>query len=211
MIRITLADDHRLFRSGLQKILSGQGGLEVVSEAGDGLELLQQIDEFQPDLVIVDISMPNLGGIEATREIKSRNQAIKVMVLTMHKDVDYLQSAIDAGADGYMLKEDADDALFTAINTILSGKNYISPSLTSEFSDSLVKIMRGEKKDSAEVLTPRETSVLKLIAQGKTSKEIGGLLFISPRTVEHHRANTMKKLGFKTLADLMKYAIKKGY
>lgn len=209
--RIFLADDHSLFRAGMRKILTERDDFEVIGEAGDGLELLRRLGELTPDMVILDISMPNLRGIEATYEIKAAHAELKVLILTMHKDVEYLQNAINAGADGYLLKEDADDALFMAIDTIRKGKSFISPSMANELSDSLIQVIRGEHKSPEEKLTPRERSVLKLIAEGKTSKEIGELLFISVRTVEHHRANIMKKLNFKTLADLLKFAIKRGY
>lgn len=209
--RILLADDHRMFRSGLCKILSERSDFEIVGEAGDGIELLRQLGKLTPDLVILDISMPKMRGIEATSEIKASNGDVKVLILTMHKDIDYLQSAINAGADGYLLKADADDALFTAIETIRAEKSFISPSLTSEFSDRLVQIFRGDGKTPEEKLTPRERSVIKLIAEGKTSKEIGKLLHVSARTVEHHRANAMKKLNLKNLADLLKFTIKNGY
>ena len=209
--RIFLADDHRLFRSGLRKILTDRSDLAIVGEAGDGLTLLRRLDKAAPDMVILDISMPKLRGIEATFEIKAARPGLKVLILTMHKDVDYLQSALNAGADGYLLKEDADDALFTAIDTIRAGRSFISPSLTSEMSDDLVRIIRGDRDPSEDNLTPREKSVLTLIAEGRTSRKIAELLCISPRTVEHHRANTMKKLKVKSLADLLKYAIRKGY
>ena len=209
--RIFLADDHRLFRLGIRKILTERSDLEIIGEASDGFELLRQLGKLTPDMVILDISMPNLRGIEATSEIKTSHTDLKVLILTMHKDIDYLQSVINAGADGYLLKEDADEALFTAIDTIRAGKSFISPSLSSEFSDSLVQIIRGDRKSPEDMLTPREKSVLKLIAEGKTSKQAGELLHISARTVEHHRANAGKKLNLKSLADLLKFAIKKGY
>ena len=209
--RILLADDHRLFRSGMRRILTERSDLEVIGEASNGIELLRQLGELTPDLVILDISMPEMRGIEATSEMKASHADLKVLILTMHKDIDYLQSAINAGADGYLLKEDADDALFTAIDTIRAEKSFISPSLTSEFSDRLMEIFRGDLKSPEDKLTPRERSVLKLIAEGKTSKEIGELLFVSARTVEHHRANAMKKLNLKNLADIIKFTINKGY
>ena len=209
--RILLADDHRLFRSGMRRILTERSDLEVIGEASNGIELLRQLGELTPDLVILDISMPEMRGIEATSEMKASHADLKVLILTMHKDIDYLQSAVNAGADGYLLKEDADDALFTAIDTIRAEKSFLSPSLTSEFSDRLMQIFRGDRKHPEDKLTPRERSVLKLIAEGKTSKEIGELLFVSARTVEHHRANAMKKLNLKNLADLIKFTINKGY
>jgi len=162
-------------------------------------------------MVILDISMPNLRGIEATREIKMIYPDMKVLILTMHKNKEYLYHAISAGAEGYLLKEDADTELFSAIKTIRQGGIYISPLLSEELTDDLVQICRGSGKPSFDPLTTREREVLKLIAEGKSNKEIANLLFISVRTVQCHRANIMEKLNLKKTADLVKYAIRKGY
>ena len=211
--RVVLADDHLMFRQGLKKILEERADLEVIGEVNCGLELLKLLQELVPDLVILDISMPNLRGIEAIQEIKRMHPQVKILILTMHKDKEYLHQAISAGAEGYLLKEDADTELFSAIEKIRHGKIYVSPALSEELADDWAQIRRGDRKPSSELtaLTVRERQVLKLIAESKSSKEIGDLLFISVRTVERHRANIMDKLNLKKTADLVKYAIQKGY
>jgi DNA-binding NarL/FixJ family response regulator len=212
--KILLADDHVMFRKGVKRIIQGMEAVEVVGEAGDGLELLRLVKEISPHLVIMDISMPNLRGLEATREIKILDPGIKVLILTMHKDREYLYHALTAGAEGYLLKEDADEELLSAIETLRQGGTFISPLLSTQMADIFVEKFRpgGERRTAPEEpLTFREREIIKLIAEGKSSKEIGQLLFISSRTVQHHRANIMKKLGVKKTADLVKYAIQKGY
>jgi DNA-binding NarL/FixJ family response regulator len=152
-----------------------------------------------------------MRGIEATREIKSMAPKIKVLILTMHKDKDYFYHAMWAGAHGYLLKEDADSEIFSAIDTIRGGGIYVSPLLARELTGDWVKICRGEFKPPSECLTTREKEVLKLVAEGKSNKEISVLLYISVRTVDHHRASLMGKLNITNVADLVKYAINKGY
>jgi len=211
--RIILADDHVLLRTGLKSILGKTAGLEVVGEASNGLELLNLLRKLKADMIILDISMPNLRGIEAIHEIKAIHPEMRTLILTMHKDKEYLHQAIQAGADGYLLKEDADTELFSAIETIREGKIYISPHLSNDLVDEWAQIRRGNGRPVSEPerLTTREKEVLKLIAEGKSSKEIADLLSISVRTVEHHRVNIMKKLTLKKTADLVKYALQKGY
>ncbi len=211
--RIVLADDHLMFRQGLRRILEERSDLEVVGEVDCGLELLKLLEKLVPDLIILDISMPNLRGLEAIRDIKMNHPKVRILVLTMHKDKEYLHQARTAGAEGYLLKEDADTELFSAIDRVRQGKIYVSPNFSEGLTDDWIKISRGEYGSSfdPERLTIRERQVLKLIAEGKSAKEIGNLLFISARTVEHHRANIMEKLNLKRIADLVKYAIQKGY
>jgi DNA-binding NarL/FixJ family response regulator len=210
--RVMIADDHVMFRQGLKRILQEMTEIEVVGEAGDGLELLALLNKIVPDMVILDISMPKLRGIEAIREIRMVHPDVKVLILTMHKDTDFLQQAITAGANGYLLKEDAEQEVFSAIETIRGKKMYISPLLTGELTDDWAQIHRGERKTPfTEPLTPREREVLKLIAEGKSNKEIADLLFISVHTVVRHRANLMEKLNLKKTADLVRYAVQKGY
>jgi len=208
-----LADDHILVRQGLKRILGGMADLEVIGEAGDGLQLLKLLEKIAPHMILLDISMPNLRGIEAIRAIKTLHPEAKILILTMHKDKEYLYQAISAGANGYLLKEDADTELTTAIDTIRRGKIYISPLLSGDLTDDWAQTYRGKSKLPYEPdnLTTREREVLKMIAEGKSSKEIADLLFISVRTVERHRANLMEKLNLKKTADLVKYAIQKGY
>ena len=202
-----------LVRQGLKRILGGTKDLEVIGEAGDGLELLDLVNHSDPDMIILDVSMPKLRGIEAIHEIRTMRPEVSILMLTMHKDKEYLYLALSAGAKGYLLKEDADRDLFSAIERIRQGKTYVSPNLSEELFDDLVQIGKGEGKPFSEIdpLTTREREVVKLIAEGKSSKEIADLLSISARTVDSHRANIMEKLNLKKAADLVKYAIQKGY
>ena len=211
--RIVLADDHVLVRQGLRRILEERGDLEVVGEAKDGLELLDLLNRVTPHLVILDIFMPNLRGIEAIHEIKKIDPDVKVLILTMHKDKEYLYLALSAGAKGYLLKEDADKELFSAIEKVRQGKTYISPYFSEEIVNDLVQVGRGDAKSIFEIdpLTTREREVLKLIAEGKSSKEIAHILSISVFTVNNHRASIMEKLNLNKATDLVKYAIRKGY
>jgi DNA-binding NarL/FixJ family response regulator len=210
--RIVLADDHALFRLGMKKVLSERADLEIVGEAKDGLDLLAVLRKANPQIVILDISMPHLRGIEAIHEIKQAYPAVKVLMLTMHRDPDYVFQAISAGADGYLLKEDAERDLFLAIDTVRKSQIYLSRLVEEESRQDWVQMRRGTKSAVfTEPLTVRERQVLKLIAEGKSSKEIGDLLYISHRTVERHRANMTEKLNLSKTADLIRYAIQKSY
>jgi len=209
---VILADDHVMFRQGIKRIVEEIDDIEVIGEVSDGLELLDFMKKSKPDMVILDISMPNLRGIEATSEINTIYPDVKVLILTMHNNKEYLYQALSAGAAGYLLKQDADTDLISAIETIRQGKKLISPALSSDLANDLVKTnTKGLIRPPFDFLTTREREVLKLIAEGKTNKKIADLLFISVRTVEHHRSNIMNKLGFKKVAELVKYAISKGY
>lgn len=211
--RIVLADDHVMVRQGLKRIIEEVGDLEVAGEANDGLELLGLLKKLTAELVVLDISMPRLRGIEAIHEIKAMHPHLKVLILTMHDDVELLVAAITAGADGYVLKEAADRDLLSAIEKIRQGGTYLSPKLSDELTDKWART-RGKERipgTEGELLSIREREVLKLAAEGKSSKEIAELLCISYRTVEHHRANIMAKLNLKRTADLVRYAISKGY
>jgi DNA-binding NarL/FixJ family response regulator len=211
--KIILADDHALFREGLKRILADASILQVIGEVADGLELLKILKHLNPDMVILDITMPNIRGIEAIQEIRTIHPESKILVLTMHKDMEYLHQAISSGAHGYLLKEDADRELFSAIDTVKQGKIYVSPKLSQYLTEDWARIHRGEHEPASEIepLTTRERQILKLVAEGKSSKEVASLLNISIRTVEHHRANIMDELNLKNVAELIKYAIQKGY
>lgn len=209
---ILLADDHALIREGLKKIIEGIADLEVTGEAGDGMELLSLLNTLTPDMVILDISMPKLRGIEAIHEIKTKHPDTKVLVLTMHKDERYLHEAVCAGADGYLLKEDLYTELFSAVTKIRRGRMYLSPHFSEGLEYDWAQICRGVKPPfERTLLTTREREILKLVAEGKSSKEMADLLFISVHTVHRHRANIMNKLKLKKTADLVKYALDKGY
>jgi DNA-binding NarL/FixJ family response regulator len=204
--RIVLVDDHPLLRGAIKKCLAEIPDLEVVGEAGDGLELLELLKQSVPDLILLDISMPRFNGILAAGEIKRRYPGVKILILTMIKVREFLHQALQIGVDGYLLKENAFADLITAIRTIQQGKRYLSPLL----SDQILQIMAEKIKPSG-LLTKREISVLQLLSEGKSNREIAGLLFISIHTVNSHRSNIKKKLNLKKTADLVKYALHKGH
>jgi DNA-binding NarL/FixJ family response regulator len=209
--RIVLADDHVIVRQGIRRMIEEVRGLKVVGEASDGLELLKIVKEVEPHMIVLDISMPNLRGIEATRELKRTDPHVKVLMLTMHRDKELVYHAIAAGADGYLLKEDSDTELVSAIDMIRQGRSYLSPFFSRGLPENWPESVRQDQKSPLEHLTPREREVLKLVAEGKSSREIGKLLFISSRTVENHRAHVMNKLGVTKTVDLVKYAIRMRY
>jgi DNA-binding NarL/FixJ family response regulator len=210
--RVILADDHILVRRGLKRILEEKANLEILAEVGDGLELLNVLNKKQPDLILLDVSMPNLRGIEAIPEIRHIRPDVKVLILTMHKEEEYLYQAISAGANGYLLKDDAEKELFSAIDSIRGGKIYISPGLADQSMQNWARLRRGENDSHVvEELTIRQREILKLIAEGKSNKEIGDLLCLSVRTVERHRANMMNKLNIRKTAELVQYALRKHY
>jgi len=201
---IVLADDHAMFRKGVRRIIEAAAGLTVIGEAADGLELLELLKQTQPEIILLDISMPNLRGLEATREIKKLYPEIKIILLSMHRTKEFLQQGLEAGAEGFLLKEDADFELLRAIQTVRQGKKFISPLLTNELAD----LALGDRP--ADPLTHREKTIVKLLAEGKSPKEIADLLYISIFTVRRHRDNIMRKLKLKKLADLVRYAIGAG-
>ena len=203
---IVLADDHVMFRQGVKRIIEETPGLEVVGEANDGLELLNLLKARIPELVILDISMPHLRGLEAIREIKKLYPRVKVIFLTMHRSREFLQQALEAGADGFLLKEDADLELLRAIQTVRGGKKFISTLLSTEMAD---LALRDQPADP-DPLSPREKTIVKLLVEGKTPKEIAELLYISIFTVRRHRENILRKLNLKRLADLIRYALSRG-
>jgi DNA-binding NarL/FixJ family response regulator len=202
---IILADDHAMLREGIRKIIERIEGVTISGEVNDGLELLELLKKSTPHLVILDISMPNLRGLEAIREIKKTYPKVKILVLTMHKKKEFLRQALQDGADGFLLKEDAGSELIRAVQTVRNDGKYLSPLLAS-----LVTSLALEE-EKTEVLTMREREVLKLLAEGKRAKEIALALYISPNTVRRHRSNIMEKLNIKNLADLVKYAISQSY
>ena len=209
--RIILADDHTILRQGIRRLVEEIPGLQVLAEANDGLELLSLLQHLNPDLVIADITMPGISGIEVTREIRKLYPEIKVLILTMHKRIEYLQHVLSAGAHGYLLKEDSHDELAQAIETIRKGRIYITQSLSAGMSEYFSRLSNNEKPLIREPITEREKGILRLIAEGKSSREIADSLGISLRTVQNHRANMMQKLGAKKTADLIKYAVDKCY
>ena len=210
--RVIIVDDHVMFRQGVKRMLLERPDIEVVGEAGDGLELMSLLKSVVPDIIILDISLPKLRGIEAIPHIRACCPQTRVLMLTMHRDIEFLHQAVAAGADGYLLKEDAEKELFSAIEVIRGGNKYVSPLLAGEMADVWSDIYRGKRKSPiTEPLTPREREVLKLIAEGKSNREISSLLFISIHTVVRHRAKLMDKLKLKNTVELVKYAMQKGY
>ncbi len=202
---IVLADDHALFRQGVKKIIEEVDGLQVVGEANDGLELLELLKTARPNLVILEISMPNMRGLEAAREIKASQPQIKIILLSMYKEKRFLQEGVEADLDGFLVKEDAATELLQAIEAIRSGKKFFSPLLSEKLAD---LVQHFGKVDP---LTRREKEIVKLLAEGKNSKEIAQLLYISVYTVRRHRDNILRKLKFKGLANVVRYAMEQGY
>ncbi len=211
--RILLADDHAMFREGLKLVLGQRPEFAVAGEASDGLELLALLKHGPaPDLVILDISMPRLRGIEAIREIKSIDDKIKILVLTMHKDERLLCEAFIAGADGYLLKENVTTELFKALDAVLQGAGHVSSLMDRELKGAWINLFRQQKVVMPDDnLSVREKQVLKLVAEGASNKEIAEQLHISVRTVDHHRASLIEKLNLKSTAELIRYAISKSY
>lgn len=202
---IILADDHAMFREGIRRIIERLEDFVVSGEVNDGLELLDMLKSSCPDLVILDISMPNLRGLEAIREMKKLYPQMKVLVLTMHRKKEFIHRALADGADGFLLKEDPSSELIRAVQTVKQGKTYLSPLI----SDALISLTLTEAE--TDLLTMREKEVLKLLAEGKKTQEIAEKLFISVNTVRRHRSNIMEKLHVNSLADLVKYAISQNY
>lgn len=210
-IRILLADDHTILRAGLKMMLNAQPDMEVIGEAQDGRQAIQEVQRLLPDIVLMDITMPDMNGIEATRQIKKILPDIKILILTMHEHDEYVFQALRAGASGYMLKEAADTELISALHIVQSGQFYLSPMAQSVMvGDYLQRVRFGEEKDSYSSLTEREREILKLVAEGHTNNQIAERLIISPKTVDTHRTHIMDKLNLHSRAELVKYAMRRG-
>ena len=210
-VRILVADDHALIRLGIVGLLNAQPDMEVVGEAGSGEGALQETMAGSPDIVLMDIGMPGLNGLEATREIRKRFPDVRVLILTVHDREDYLFQALRAGAAGYILKGADVQELLSAIRHVYHGEMYLYPTVTKKLlADYLRRAESGEDHASYDNLSGREREVLRLIAQGKTTPEIAGMLYLSPHTVQTHRDHIMEKLNLHRKAELIKYAIRKG-
>ncbi len=206
-IRILLVDDHDILRAGLRAILSAEADIEVVGEASDGREAVTKAESLSPDVTLMDISMPVMDGLEATRRIHQSCPEVKVLVLTIHDDEEYLFQVLEAGGSGYLVKKSAATELISAIRAVYRGEAFLSPMATKMVIERYLQTMgREEKKQNYDGLTGREREVLKLIADGYTNQEIADHLFISVKTVETHRAHILEKLVLHTRADLVKYA-----
>ena len=206
---ILLADDHEVVRDGLRALLDKQPDFEVIAVAGDGLETVKVAHQTNVDVIIMDINMPNMSGIEATRQIKEQLPGVKVLTLSVHSRGSLISEIIEAGASGYLPKTSAGDELVGAIRTVMQGHTYISPKVM----DSVVDYMRTDKQNpvaASTALNPRERQVLCLVANGKTTKEISDCLNLSGRTIEFHRQKIMEKLDIHSIAELTKYAIQEG-
>ncbi len=209
--KIVLADDHTIFRQAVRRLLAGVPGLKIVGEAADGLELLQLIQQTSPQLVILDLSMPNYGGMAAVKEMKRIHRQIKVLILSMHKTRAHFYRAISLQVQGYLLKEDTHEELIAAIKVIRGGGTYISTLLAERIPEIKAKKRLGDLAMQEDPLSDREMQILSFLAEGKTSQEIAGLLSLSIRTVQAHRYNIKTKLDLRKSIELIKYAIDKGY
>lgn len=205
-MKVLIADDHGVVRSGLRRLLEGEERIEVVAEASDGAEARDKALELRPDLAILDVKMPELSGLEATREIHREAPEVSILILSMHEEERYLFEALKAGASGYVLKRAADSDLIDAIHAIERGE----PFLTPEAQQALIRDVLGEGESNQEELTPREEQVVKLVAEAHTNKEIAELLGLAEKTAENHRSNAMRKLGMRDRVELVRYAIRRG-
>ena len=209
--KIIIADDHRILREGLRALLSSDQELEVVGEAEDGQQAIRVVEKFKPGLVLMDLSMPRMNGIDAIKEIKKRSPETKILVLTVHKTDEYILATLQAGADGYVLKDCTNVELRMAIKNVLSGKFFISPGISGKVIEGyLQNKMPLKPSTSWDTLTSREKGILKLIAEGYKNQEIADFLYISAKTVEKHRANLMQKLDLHSVSSLTALAIEKG-
>lgn len=211
-IRVLLVDDHTILRNGLRLLLNAQPDIEVVGEASDGRQGVGEALHLLPDVVIMDITMPDMNGIDATRQIKRHAPDVRVLVLTMHENEAYLFQGLRAGASGYMLKESADTELISAIRIVQNGRFYLSPAAQSMMVGDYLQRVRagGEERDSYNDLTEREREILKLVAEGFTNNQIAEKLVISPKTVDTHRTHVMDKLNLHSRGELVKYAMRRG-
>ena len=208
--KVLLADDHTILREGLRMVLDAQPQIKVVGEAEDGRQAVELAERLRPDVVVMDIAMPNLNGLEATRQIKRRWPDIKVVILTMHENHQYLMQIVKAGATGAVLKRSAGTELLTAINAAAHGQSYFSPAIASMMLEDYRVRLNQEAIDDPEVLTEREREVLQLIAEGQTNQEIAEKLILSIKTIQTHRSHIMEKLGAHDRTELVKYAIRTG-
>ena len=209
MTRVVIVDDHAIVRAGLRALLFEEAAFELVGEAAGGYEALELVEKTKPDVLILDLSMPDLDGISVTRKIKPNYPDLKILILTLHEDGALLREAIKAGAAGYILKRAAEAELISAIRTILRGDLYVDPSMVRGLLEESQQV-QVKQSDPTESLTPRETEILRLIVEGYTNRQIGQELNISIRTVEGHRANISDKLGLHSRVELVRYARKTG-
>ena len=210
--KIMIVDDHTIMRDGLQALLASQSEYEVVGTMSDGKEAMRSVASLAPDIILMDLTMPRTGGIEAISHIKRQHPGVKIVALTFHKEDKYIHATLEAGADAYVLKDDSRAELFTALTSVLNGKSYLSPSICDRVvAGYLSGGDGGSREPSWEILTLREREVIKLIAEGNRTKEIATYLSLSPKTVEKHRTNLMKKLDLHSVSAVTVYAIQNGF
>jgi DNA-binding NarL/FixJ family response regulator len=210
-IRILLADDHTVMRAGLRLLLERQPDMAVVGEAEDGRRTVELADTEKPDVIVMDIAMPSLNGIEATRQIAAKRPETAVVILSMHSDESYIMRALKAGAKAYLLKDSAEADLIRAVHAVREGKSFFSPAVSKMLLEDYVRQLeqRGEE-DSYELLTSREREILQLLAEGRSNKDVANMLNLSLYTIETHRSHILQKLGLHTIPDLILYAVRKG-
>lgn len=209
-IRILLADDHRITRQGLRSLLEKQADFEVVGEAENGREALEMLEKWQPDVVIMDVTMPDLNGVEATRRIASKHPDVRVVALSMHSDTMFVSEMLRSGASGYLLKDCAFEELTRAIRAVMDDKTYLSPAISGVVVEDYLHRLSKAGSGGDEVLSDREREVLQLMAEGRSTKQIATKLHVSVKTIETHRRQIMNKLDIHTVAELTKYAVRKG-
>ena len=209
-VRIILADDHKIMREGLRALLAKQKEIEVIAEADSGRGVIELCSQLHPDVVVIDISMPDLNGIDAARQITRQAPDIKVIALSMHSDKKYVKEMLAAGASGYLLKDAAFEELGMAIATVLKNKTYLSPQITDTVVKDYVNENVPHNSIASTALSAREREVLQLIAEGKSTRDIAAKLYVSVKTIETHRKQIMDKLGLNSIAELTKYAIREG-
>jgi two-component system, NarL family, response regulator NreC len=210
MLTLLLADDHKIVRQGLRALLQGEPDFRLAGEADDGLHAVRLAEKVEPDVVVMDLTMPGLNGLEASRQIVRRRPRTRVVMLSMHSDVAYAAEAVRAGVGGYVLKEACADELVQAIRAVASGRRYFSPPLNEGVIETYLRQTDGGPLDPYSTLTEREREVLQLTVEGHSGVEVASRLFISPRTVESHRASLMRKLGVHNQKELVRYAVQRG-
>jgi two-component system, NarL family, response regulator NreC len=208
-IRVLIADDHRIIRDGLRTLIEKEAGMEVIAEAENGREMIRLVLKHRPNMVITDVSMPDMNGTEATRKIMEEIPGIRVIALSMHSDRRYVLGMLEAGASGYLLKDCAFEELVTAIHQVAKGNTYLSPKITEVVVSGYLNKTQGPHA-SGSILTPREREVLHLLAEGRSAKEVASHIHVSVKTVETHRRNMMEKLNMRGIAELTKYAVREG-